>query len=104
MLDMKTAYICSPYSGDVKRNKQYARELTARAIQLGYAPITPHLYITECFDDNDPEQRDLGLNAGIALLSVCDIIIVGKRYGISDEMEREIFKARRLGLEEICLN
>ena len=24
--------------------------------------------------------------------------------GISDGMEREIFKARRLGLEEICLN
>jgi len=101
---MKTAYICSPYSGDVKRNKQYARELTARAIQLGYAPITPHLYITECLDDNDPDQRELGLNAGIALLSVCNIIIVGKRYGISNGMEREIFKARRAGLEEICLN
>ena len=101
---MKTAYICSPYSGDTKRNKQYARELTARAIQLGYAPITPHLYITEGLDDNDPEQRELGLNAGIALLSVCDIIIVGIKYGISDGMEREIFKARRAGLDEICLN
>ena len=101
---MKTAYICSPYSGDTKRNKQYARELTAHAIQLGYAPITPHLYITECLDDNEPSQRDLGLNAGIALLSVCDIIIVGWRYGISDEMEREIFRARLGELEEICLN
>ena len=101
---MKTAYICSPYSGDVKRNKQYARELTARAIQLGYAPITPHLYITECLDDNDPEQRELGLNAGIALLSVCDIIIVGIKYGISDGMEREIFKAGFAGLEGICLD
>lgn len=101
---MKTAYICSPYSGDVKRNKQYARELTAHAIQLGYAPITPHLYITECLDDNDPEQRELGLNTGITLLSVCDIIIVGTKYGISDGMEREMSKARRAGLEEICLN
>ena len=98
---MKTAYICSPYSGDIKRNKQYARELTAHAIQLGYAPITPHLYITECLDDNDPKQRELGLSTGIALLSVCDIIIVGKRFGISDGMEREIFKARLGELEEI---
>jgi DNA invertase Pin-like site-specific DNA recombinase len=32
---MRTVYICSPYSGDTKRNKQYARELTAHAIQLG---------------------------------------------------------------------
>lgn len=98
---MKTAYICSPYSGDTKRNKQYARELTARAIQDGYAPITPHLYITECLDDNEPKQRELGLNAGLALLSVCDIIIVGIKYGISDGMEREIFKARLAGLEEM---
>ena len=101
---MRTVYICSPYSGDTKRNKQYARELTAHAIQLGYAPITPHLYITECLDDNEPSQRDLGLNAGLALLSVCDIIIVGIKYGISVGMEREIFRARRAGLEEICLN
>lgn len=101
---MKTAYICSPYSGDTKRNKQYARELTAHAIQLGYAPITPHLYITECLDDNEPEQRELGLNTAIALLSVCDIIIVGIKYGISDGMEREIVKARLGKLEEICLN
>ena len=42
---MKTAYICSPYSGDIKRNKEYARELTLKAIKDGYAPITPHLYI-----------------------------------------------------------
>jgi len=61
---MKTAYICSPYSGDIKRNKEYARELTLKAIKDGYAPITPHLYITECLDDNDPKQRELGLNAG----------------------------------------
>ena len=78
--------------GDTKRNKQYARELTAHAIQLGYAPITPHLYITECLNDNEPSQRDLGLNADIALLSVCEIIIVGIKYGISDGMEREIFR------------
>ena len=101
---MKIAYICSPYSGDIKRNKEYARELTLQAIKDGYAPITPHLYITECLDDDEPEQRELGLNAGIALLSVCDIIIVGIKYGISDGMEREIFKAGFAGLEGICLD
>jgi len=98
---MKTAYICSPYSGDTKRNKQYARELTAHAIQDGYAPITPHLYITECLNDNEPTQRDLGLNIALELLNKCDVIYVGTKYGISNGMKTEIFKARRLGLEEI---
>lgn len=101
---MKTAYICSPYLGDTKRNKQYARELTAHAIQLGYAPITPHLYITECLDDNKPSQRNMGVTIALELLNKCDVIYVGTKYGISDGMETEIFKARRLGLEEICLN
>ena len=65
---MKTAYICSPYSGDIKRNKAYARELTLKAIKDGYVPITPHLYITECLNDNEPLERELGLRTAIQLL------------------------------------
>ena len=57
---MKTAYICSPYSGDIKRNKAYARELTLQAIKDGYAPITPHLYITEVLNDNEPLAKRFG--------------------------------------------
>lgn len=98
---MKTAYICSPFSGDIKRNKQYARSITLRAIQDGYAPITPHLYITECLNDSEPIRRDLGLTVALELLNKCDVIYVGTKYGISNGMETEIFKARRLGLEEV---
>lgn len=94
-------YICSPYRGEVNRNKKYARELTARAIDKGYVPITPHLYITECLDDDCPKQRAQGLTAGLRLLKACSVVIVGKRYGISDGMEREIYKARLGELEEI---
>ena len=97
---MKTAYICSPYSGDIKRNKEYARELTLRAIKDGYAPITPHLYITECLDDNEPSQRDLGLRTAIQLLKKCDAIYIGRKYGVSEGMKAEIIIARSLELEE----
>ena len=97
---MKTAYICSPYSGDTKRNKQYARELTAHAIQLGYAPITPHLYITECLNDNEPLERELGLMTGIHLLKKCDAIYIGGKFGVSQGMKAEIIIARLLELEE----
>jgi len=98
---MRTVYICSPYSGDTKRNKQYARELTALAIANGLAPITPHLYITECLDDGVQEQRNKGLSVAIRLLQCCDMIYIGTKYGISDGMETEIFWARRNGLREI---
>ena len=32
------AYICSPYRGEIKRNKEYARELTKIAIENGLIP------------------------------------------------------------------
>ncbi len=98
---MKTAYICSPYSGDIKRNKEYARELTLQAIKDGYAPITPHLYITECLNDNEPTQRDLGLSIAVNLLKKCDAIYIGRKYGVSTGMKTEIIVAKLLELEEI---
>lgn len=96
---MRTAYICSPYSGDTKRNKQYARELTALAIANGLAPITPHLYITECLDDGVQEQRNKGLSVAIRLLQCCDMIYVGTKYGISGGMQLEIEWAEMNGIE-----
>jgi hypothetical protein len=98
---MKTAYICSPYSGDIKRNKAYARELTLKAIKDGYAPITPHLYITECLDDNDALDRALGLRTAINLLAKCDCIYIGRKFGVSQGMKTEIIIARSLEIEEI---
>ena len=97
---MKTAYICSPYSGDIKRNKAYARELTLQAIKDGYAPITPHLYITEVLNDNEPLARDLGLKIAINLLQKCDVIYIGRKFGLSQGMKAEIAIAWMLELEE----
>ena len=96
---MRTVYICSPYSGDTKRNKKYARELTALAIANGLAPITPHLYITECLDDTDPKQREKGLSVAIRLLEKCDVIYIGAKYGISGGMQLEIEWAEMIGIE-----
>ena len=36
-------YVCSPYRGDTKRNKEYARKLTRAAINNGFVPVTVHL-------------------------------------------------------------
>lgn len=91
------AYICSPYAGDIKRNKAYARQLVKWAILRDLAPICPHLYITEVLNDNDPRERAQGLQAGLDLLKVCDVVIVGYRYGISEGMKAEIDLAEEMG-------
>ena len=96
-------YICSPYRGEVERNLAYAKELTRKALEYGYTPITPHLYLTQVLDDENPKERELGLMAGQELLKHCEYILVGSRYGISEGMQQEIMIASEAGLKELAL-
>lgn len=98
---MKVVYVCSPYRGtpeEMKRNFDYAVELTKEVLIAGYYPITPHLYITACLDDTKPDERMVGTGAALALLERCDAVMIGKRYGISEGMAAEITKATDMGI------
>lgn len=83
-------YVCSPYRGDTKRNKEYARKLTRAALDNGFIPVTVHLYLTEATDDTNPEERVRGMVAGMKILENCKYILVGDRYGISEGMKAEL--------------
>ena len=83
-------YVCSPYRGDTKRNKQYARKLTRAALDNGFIPVTVHLYLTEATDDTNPEERVRGMAAGMKILENCKYILIGDRYGISEGMKAEM--------------
>lgn len=98
----RLCYICSPYRGDVERNVEYAKELTRLALDAGYAPITPHLYLTRVLDESDPRQREIGMAAGLSMLKQCRYILIGSRYGISEGMLREIRAAIECGLFELA--
>lgn len=87
---MKTMYVCSPYRGDIKTHKEYARHLTKAALNAEFAPVTPHLYMTECLDDSKANERETGLAAALAVLAKCDALVFGNRYGVSSGMETEI--------------
>jgi len=105
---MKTAYICSPYraanSNDLDRNIAYAQELTKKAIDAGFAPITPHLYLTQCLDDWKEDERKAGMAAAEELLLLCDVVFVGDRYGISEGMASEIAAAKIQGIKTTALS
>ena len=80
---MRKVYICSPYrakdGAELDRNIDYAQQLTRQALEAGLAPITPHLYMTQCMDDKKPEERARGMAAGLALLKGCDFVIAEER-------------------------
>ena len=102
---MRKVYICSPYraadSAQLDRNIDYAQALTKQAIEAGLAPITPHLYMTQCLNEDKPEERAAGMAAGLTLLKSCDFVIVGVKYGISEGMSAEIAAADLAGIEVV---
>ena len=89
---------------ELDRNIDYAQQLTRQALEAGLAPITPHLYMTQCMDDKKPEERARGMAAGLALLKGCDFVIAGVKYGITEGMDREIHTANMLGIAVIDAN
>lgn len=91
-------YICSPYRGDVKRNKEYARYLTRVALDNGFVPVTVHLYLTEVTNEDDPAEREKGMAAGMEILKHCKYILIGDKYGISSGMNNEIWDAQKDGI------
>ena len=99
---MKLIYICSPYRAEndaaLQRNIDYARELTRTALLQGGVPVTTHLYMTQCLDENIEGERGIELAAGTEILRRCDLVIVGMKYGISEGMAAEIRCAEENGI------
>lgn len=58
----------SPYAGDVERNTAYLRAALRDCLDRGEAPFAAHGLYTQpgVLDDEDPEQRALGIAAGFA--------------------------------------
>lgn len=102
---MKKVYICSPYKAadkmQLERNIKYARELTRQALEAGYAPVTPHLYMPQCINEDKPGERKVSMSAGLALLECCNFVIAGIKYGISEGMSAEIKAADAAGIEVV---
>jgi hypothetical protein len=86
-------YICSPYAGDIEKNVKAARVYSRFAVDRGFIPIAPHLLFPQFMDDTNPQERELGLFFGNALMSKCSEVWV---FGsvISPGMQAEIKRAR----------
>ena len=86
-------FICSPYAGEVEENIRAARRYSRFAVDKGYIPIAPHLLFPQFLNDAAPNERQLGLFFGDALMSKCsEVWVFGSR--ISAGMETEIKRAK----------
>lgn len=84
---MELVILESPYAGNVELNTTYARECMLDCLKRNEAPMVSHLLYTQCLDDTIPEERDLGINAGLAFRKVVNKTVVYMDYGISKGMQ-----------------
>lgn len=97
---MRLVVLESPYAGDVMVNAHYARRCVKDSLSRGEAPIASHLLYTQAgiLDDDIPEERALGIAAGVAWLPKADAMVVYTDRDISPGMKAAIALAIEQGL------
>ena len=86
-------YICSPFSGKVKRNKRKARKYCRFALEQHTIPFAPHLLFPQFMDDNNPKERQTAMFMNMVMLGKCEQLwVFGENY--SNGMKEEIRKAK----------
>ena len=85
---MRRVIIESPYAGDIQRNERYARAAMLDCLSNGEAPFASHLLYTQegVLDDTNPEDRKLGIDAGLVWGELADATVVYVDLGFSTGM------------------
>jgi len=93
----------SPFKGktpeESERNIRYARACMRDSFLKGEFPFASHLLYTQkgILDDGDPDERLLGINAGLDWGAYADKTVVYEDLGISEGMTYGIERADREG-------
>lgn len=82
---------------ELERNLDYARRAMFDCFEREEAPFASHLLYPQCLDDNEPEQRELGIWSGLAWGELADATVVYQDLGITRGMRLGIDRAEHLG-------
>jgi hypothetical protein len=87
---MKTVILESPYASSgittKDQNILYARKCLRDCIDRGEAPFASHLLYTQVLNDDDPEERNLGIRMGYQWWVATDYIVFYTDLGWSRGM------------------
>lgn len=98
----------SPYAGTIEKNLDYLRAAMRDCCLRGESPYASHGLLTQpgVLNDNDPDERKIGIALGFEWRDVADKTVVyvdhgvtpGMLEGIRDAIEKDRpFEVRRLG-------
>lgn len=94
---MRLVILESPYAGSRQTNLQYAYRCMLHSLSLGEAPFASHLLYPQFLQDDDPDQRALGMGAGLEWLRQAEASVVYTDLGVSPGMVAGINRAQALG-------
>ena len=94
---MKLVLLETPYAGAVATNIAFARACMADCFSRGEAPFASHLLYTQrgILDDLKPEERLLGIEAGLLWGAKADYTVVYTNLGLSEGMLQGIERAKQ---------
>lgn len=89
---MKRIILESPYAGDIEANVEYARMCVRDSLLRGEAPIASHLLYTQegILRDEIPEERSMGIEAGLEWRSVAELHVFYIDMGMSEGMKHAL--------------
>jgi hypothetical protein len=98
-MSMRRVVLESPYAGDVEENVKYARACVRDCLLRDEAPIASHLLYTQpgILDDTVPEERQMGIEAGLVWGSSAEATVVYLDRGVSHGMKYGIERAQKEG-------
>ena len=95
----------SPYGSKdpniVQRNLRYLRRCLKDSLVKGEAPFASHMIYTQVLDDNKPDERKTGIEAGMAWGEVAELVAVYTDYGVTDGMLVGINRAKHRGIHAV---
>lgn len=99
--NLRRVILESPYGSKersvIQRNEAYARDAMHDALKRGDAPMVSHLLYTQVLQDQVPEERTLGIEAGLAWGPAAQATVVYVDFGITPGMEKGIARANEEG-------
>ena len=92
---MKLVIIESPLAGDYENNREYAKRCMKDSLARGEAPYASHLLFAQegILDDTNEQERELGIEAGLAWGKCAELTALYIDLGVSPGMQRGIKRA-----------
>jgi len=98
----------SPYAGEVETNVEYARKAVKDSLSRGEWPLASHLLYTQSgiLDDNQPDERRLGIRAGLEWRRVAHraVFYTGRGWSVGMVEARKIYDAEGFPYELRFMN